>query len=62
MHERLRVAVKEYVNLSFDNGYLHLNDTPGLGVDFDINEAAKYPYKRSYLPVSRLKDGTLWDW
>jgi len=48
--------------LSFEDGYLHLNDTPGLGVDFDIKEASAYPYKRSYLPVSRLSDGTLWDW
>ncbi len=49
-------------SLSFENGYLYLEDKPGLGVDFDENEAAKYPYKRSYLPISRLEDGTLWDW
>ena len=34
----------------------------GLGVDFDESEASKYQYKRSYLPISRLEDGTLWDW
>lgn len=49
-------------SLSYENGYLFLKDTPGLGVEFDENEAGKYPYKRSYLPVSRLEDGTLWDW
>lgn len=48
--------------LRYDRGYLHLNDTPGLGVDFDETEASKHPYNRSYLPVSRLEDGTLWDW
>lgn len=48
--------------LTFENGYLLLNDTPGLGVDFDEKTAEKFPYKRSYLPVSRLEDGTLWDW
>ena len=48
--------------LSFEDGYLQLKDMPGLGVDFDEKEATKYPYKRSYLPVSRLTDGTLWDW
>ncbi len=48
--------------LRFEEGYLHLNDSPGLGVDFVVEEAEKYPYKRSYLPVSRLGDGTLWDW
>lgn len=43
--------------------YAHANgDAPGLGVEFDEEAAAKYPYKRSYLPVSRLEDGTLWHW
>ena len=44
------------------DGMIHLGDTPGLGVDFDEKAAARYPYKRSYLPVSRLEDGTLWSW
>jgi len=44
------------------DGLLYLTDAPGLGVDFDEKEAAKYPYKRSYLPVNRLEDGTLWNW
>lgn len=48
--------------LTYQDGHLMLNDKPGLGVDFDENEAEKYPYKRSYLPVSRLEDGTLWNW
>lgn len=48
--------------MRLENGMIFLNDTPGLGVDFDETEAAKYEYKRSYLPVSRLEDGTLWHW
>ena len=48
--------------IHFEKGFLHVADTPGLGVEFDAQEADKYPYKRSYLPVSRLEDGTLWDW
>ena len=48
--------------LSFDNGYIHLEDKPGLGVEYDEEEAAKHKYKRSYLPVTRLDDGTLWYW
>lgn len=48
--------------LSFDKGFIHLEDKPGLGVEFNEEEAAKYKYKRSYLPVSRLEDGTLWYW
>ncbi len=49
-------------SLSFKDGYIHLEDKPGLGVEFNEAEAAKYKYKRSYLPVTRLEDGTLWYW
>ncbi|MDP5121028.1 MAG: D-galactonate dehydratase family protein [Spirosomaceae bacterium] len=49
-------------SLTFDDGLLYLQDKPGLGVEYNEEEAAKYPYKRSYLPVSRLEDGTLWHW
>lgn len=48
--------------LSFDNGYIRLEDKPGLGVEYNEEEASKHVYKRSYLPVSRLEDGTLWYW
>ncbi len=48
--------------LSFDNGYIRIEDKPGLGVEYDEEEASKYEYKRSYLPVTRLEDGTLWYW
>jgi mannonate dehydratase len=24
--------------------------------------AAKYPYKRAFLPVNRLEDGTMFNW
>ena len=46
----------------FNDGYLHPGDQPGLGVDIDEELAAKYPYKRAYLPVNRLEDGTMHDW
>lgn len=49
-------------DLTLENGMIHVGDSPGLGIDFDEEAAAKYPYKRSYLPVSRLEDGTLWSW
>ncbi|MEL0628226.1 D-mannonate dehydratase ManD [Psychromonas aquatilis] len=48
--------------MRLENGMIMLEDAPGLGVDFDEKEAEKYEYKRSYLPVSRLEDGTLWHW
>jgi mannonate dehydratase len=47
---------------SFSDGYLHPGDEPGLGVDIDEDLAAKYPYRRAYLPVNRLEDGTMHDW
>jgi mannonate dehydratase len=47
---------------SFSGGYLHPGDQPGLGVDIDEDLAAKYPYRRAYLPVNRLEDGTMHDW
>jgi mannonate dehydratase len=47
---------------SFSDGYLHPGDQPGLGVDIDEDLALKYPYRRAYLPVNRLEDGTMHDW
>jgi len=49
-------------DVKLEDGLLYISDAPGLGVDFNEQEAAKYPYKRSYLPVSRLEDGTMWNW
>jgi len=48
--------------LSIEQGYIQLEDKPGLGVEYNEEEALKYEYKRSYLPVTRLEDGTLWYW
>jgi mannonate dehydratase len=47
---------------SFKNGYLMAGEEPGHGVDIDEKLAAKYPYKRAYLPVNRLEDGTMYNW
>ena len=47
---------------SFKNGYLYPGETAGHGVDIDEKIATKYPYKRCYLPVNRLEDGTMWNW
>lgn len=46
----------------FEDGYLLAGETPGHGVDINESLAAKYPYKRAYLPVNRLQDGTMWHW
>jgi mannonate dehydratase len=48
--------------IRLENGLVYVSEKPGLGIEFDEDEAKKYPYKRSYLPVCRLEDGTLWHW
>lgn len=47
---------------SFNKGYLHPGEGPGLGVDYDEKLAAKFPYERAYLPVNRKLDGTMFNW
>ncbi len=47
---------------TFDRGFLHPGETPGLGVELDEELAAQYPYTAAYLPVNRLLDGSLHDW
>ncbi len=49
-------------NWTFENGYMHPGKLPGLGIEFDEKEAAKYPYQPANLPIARLQDGTLWNW
>jgi mannonate dehydratase len=44
-----------------DNGYMHISEAPGLGVDVDEKVAAKYPlpdkFNYNWTQV-RMKDGT----
>jgi mannonate dehydratase len=47
---------------SFSGGALHPGEAPGLGVDIDEAAAAAHPYKRAYLPINRLEDGTMTNW
>ena len=47
---------------SFADGLMHPGDKPGLGVEIDEALAATYEYKRAYLPVNRLEDGTMTNW
>ena len=47
---------------SFADGMMHPGDKPGLGVEIDEELAAKYEYKRAFLPVNRLEDGTMFSW
>ena len=45
-----------------EGGVITLDDTPGLGVEFDEEAAARYPYEPRSLPVNRLRDGGMYDW
>ena len=47
---------------TFEDGLMHPGDAPGIGVEFNEEAAARYPYQRKYLPVNTLRDGTVHDW
>jgi mannonate dehydratase len=47
---------------TFCDGMMDPGEMPGHGVDIDEALAAKFPYRRAYLPVCRLTDGTLHSW
>jgi len=47
---------------SFQDGFMHPGEKPGIGVDIDEELAAQYPYQRAYLPVNRKLDGTVHSW
>ena len=49
-------------SMTFTDGYLHPGEQPGLGVELDEAAASRFEYQRAYLPVSRLRDGTVHDW
>ncbi|MDE0589959.1 D-galactonate dehydratase family protein [Halocynthiibacter sp. C4] len=45
-----------------EDGMVFVSDAPGLGVDFDETEAARYEYQPGSHPVVRLQDGTMWNY
>ncbi len=49
-------------NYQFREGYMYIDDTPGIGVDIDEEKAKKYPYVMASLPVNRKTDGTMFYW
>jgi len=49
-------------SFTFDRGFLHPGEEPGLGVELDEDAAAAFDYTKAYLPVNRLTDGTVHDW
>lgn len=49
-------------NYHFNDGYLFIDDTPGIGVDIDEKKAKRYPFSPASLPVNRKTDGTMFYW
>jgi mannonate dehydratase len=48
---------------TFTDGFLHPGTNPGLGVDYNDEAAAQFPYSPAYLPINRLqRDATMHDW
>jgi mannonate dehydratase len=47
---------------TFEDGYLHPGEAPGLGVEVNEEAAARFPYSQAYLPIARELDGTMKDW
>jgi mannonate dehydratase len=45
-----------------ENGMHYVSEAPGLGVDFDEREAARYSYSPGSHPIVRLEDGTMWNY
>ncbi len=45
---------------TFENGYMHINEAPGFGIDIDEAVAAKFPLPEEpwYRPIVRRPDGT----
>jgi mannonate dehydratase len=52
-----------HTGLRIADGYLHVNETPGLGVEYDDAAAARFPdFSPKHLPVARRLDGAVHDW
>ncbi|MEM6562059.1 MAG: mandelate racemase/muconate lactonizing enzyme family protein [Planctomycetota bacterium] len=50
------------LQIQWDDGYLLAPTAPGLGIDFDIEAARKYPYKVWDPPQLRRADGSVTNW
>jgi mannonate dehydratase len=49
-------------NYMFENGFLTIDDSAGIGVDIDEKAALEFPYTMARLPVNRKTDGTMFNW
>lgn len=46
----------------YKNGSLFMEDRPGIGCDVDEAAAARYPFRKAYIPICRQGDGSLHTW
>ena len=46
----------------YQDGCLVMPDSPGIGCDIDEQAAARYPFRKSYIPICRGSDGSLKNW
>ena len=46
----------------YQDGWLVMEDRPGIGCDIDEDAAALYPFRKAYLPICRQKDGSIHTW
>lgn len=46
----------------YENGSLFMEDRPGIGCDVDEAAAARYPFRKAYIPICRQGDGSLHTW
>jgi len=46
----------------FEDGYILPSDRPGLGIEFDREAAAKYPFRQREMPQLRRDDGSFTNW
>ena len=47
---------------TYEEGYLVMDDKPGIGCDIDEEAAAQYPFRKAYIPICRRDDGSLNTW
>ena len=46
----------------YQNGYLVMENRPGIGCDIDEEAAARYPFCKAYIPICRQEDDSLHNW
>jgi len=45
-----------------EDGYVRIEDRPGLGVEVDEERAKSFPYKKAFIPGHRDQSGAVHDW